>query len=138
MRLDPSDARPIYRQVADHLRLAITSGGYAPGEKLPSGRELAREYGIAPMTVSSALKVLHDEGLVGSLQGSGVYVLQPGQRPPGSVTSPKRLDRLDAEVADLRRQVTELAGQVRDLYEQIGLPRGEPQPGTVGRSRRAR
>jgi DNA-binding GntR family transcriptional regulator len=134
MRLDPGDARPIYRQVADHLRQAITSGAYAPGEKLPSGRELAREYGIAPMTVSSALKVLRDEGLIGSLQGSGVYVLQPGQRPPVSATSPKRIDRLDAEVADLRRQVTELAGQVRDLYERIG----QRQPGAVRRSSRAR
>jgi GntR family transcriptional regulator len=130
MRLDPSDARPVYRQVADHLRQAITSGAYAPGEKLPSGRDLAREYGIASMTVSSALKVLRDEGLIGSMQGRGVYVLEPGQRPSSAVTSPRRIERIDAEVADLRRQVSELASQVRDLYERIGQPRSEVHPGT--------
>jgi DNA-binding GntR family transcriptional regulator len=130
MRLDPSDARPVYRQVADHLRQAITSGAYGPGEKLPSGRDLAREYAIAPGTVLSALQVLRDEGLIGSMQGRGVYVLHPGQRPSSAVTSPKRLDRIDAEVADLRRQVSELVGQVRDLYERIGQPRSEVHPGT--------
>jgi DNA-binding GntR family transcriptional regulator len=138
MRLDPSDARPVYRQVADHLRQAITSGAYSPGEKLPSGRDLAREYGIAPMTVSTALKVLKDEGMIGSLQGRGVYVLLPAQRPPSAVTSPRRLDRIDAEVADLRRQVGELADQVRELQERIGQRRGEAHPGTARRSGRAR
>jgi GntR family transcriptional regulator len=129
MRLDPSDARPAYLQVADHLRQAITSGAYGPGEKLPSGRTLAREYGIAPMTASSALKVLRDEGLIGSLQGRSFYVLDTVQRPSRATTSSRRLDRMDAELADLRRQVAELAGQVHELQEQIGRPSGEIHPG---------
>jgi hypothetical protein len=64
------------------------------------------------------------------MQGRGVYVLEPGQRPSSAVTSPRRIERIDAEVADLRRQVSELASQVRDLYERIGQPRSEVHPGT--------
>jgi GntR family transcriptional regulator len=137
MRLDPGDGRPAYLQVADHLRQAITSGAYGPGEKLPSGRTLAREYGIAPMTASSALKVLRDEGLIGSLQGRSFYVLDAVQRPSHAATSPRRLDRIDAEVADLRRQVTDLAGQVRELQERAGQQQDAAHPGTSPRPERA-
>jgi DNA-binding GntR family transcriptional regulator len=137
MRLDPGDARPAYLQVADHLRQAITSGAYAPGSKLPSGRTLAREYGIAPMTASSALKVLRDEGLIGSLQGRSFYVLGEVQRPSRAAASSRRLDRIDAEVADLRRQVTELTEQIRELQEHAGRPRVDPHPAASRRSGRA-
>ena len=49
-------------QVADELRAAIGSGRYAPGERLPSHRDLAREYGVALMTMQRALGALADEG----------------------------------------------------------------------------
>ncbi|MEV8439146.1 GntR family transcriptional regulator [Actinosynnema sp. NPDC051121] len=74
MALDPDDSRPPYRQVASALREAITTGRYAPGAKLPSRAQLAADYGVAPMTVQSALRELRGEGLVVSRQGSGVYV----------------------------------------------------------------
>jgi DNA-binding transcriptional regulator YhcF (GntR family) len=74
MSLDPDDPRPPYQQVANHLRAAILTRKLAPGEKLPSGNELARRYGVARMTVQQAVRVLRDEGLIVSRQGSGVYV----------------------------------------------------------------
>ncbi len=45
-----------------------------PGEKLPSGNELAKRYGVARMTVQQAIRLLRDEGLIVSRQGSGVFV----------------------------------------------------------------
>jgi DNA-binding transcriptional regulator YhcF (GntR family) len=74
MSLDPDDPRPPYQQVANHLRAAILTRKLAPGEKLPSGNELAKSYGVARMTVQQAIRVLRDEGLIVSRQGSGVYV----------------------------------------------------------------
>ena len=41
MDLDPDDPRPPYQQVANALRAAILTRKFAPGEKLPSGNELA-------------------------------------------------------------------------------------------------
>ena len=43
--------QPIYSQLTQRLTEAIVSGIYAPGEKLPSVRELAVEAGVNPNTV---------------------------------------------------------------------------------------
>lgn len=74
MSLDPDDPRPPYQQVANALRAAILTRKLAPGEKLPSGSELASRYGVARMTVQQAIRLLRDEGLIVSRQGSGVFV----------------------------------------------------------------
>lgn len=81
--LDPADPRAPYQQVANALRAAILTRKLTPGEKLPSGSELARRYGVARMTVQQAVRLLRDEGLVVSRQGSGVYVRQRAERPVG-------------------------------------------------------
>src|SRR6266545_7773595 len=83
MSLDPDDPRPPYVQVANALRDAITSGTLRPGEKLPSGSDLAERYGVARMTVQNAVRLLRDEGLVVSRQGSGVFVRSRTERPVG-------------------------------------------------------
>src|SRR6266849_6219608 len=83
MSLDPDDSRPPYQQVANALRAAILTGKYAPSEKLPSGHELAKHYAVARMTVQQALRILKDEGLVISRQGSGVFVRSRTVRPVG-------------------------------------------------------
>ena len=74
MALDPDDPRPPYQQVANALRAAILTRKFVPGEKLPSGNELAQRYGVARMTVQQAVRLLRDEGLIVSRQGSGVFV----------------------------------------------------------------
>ncbi|MEU6412993.1 GntR family transcriptional regulator [Microbispora sp. NPDC046933] len=81
MSLDPDDPRPPYKQVANALRAAILTRRFEPGEKLPSGAELASTYGVARMTVQQAIRLLRDEGLVVSRQGSGVFVRERTERP---------------------------------------------------------
>ena len=83
MSLDPDDPRPPYMQIANALRAAILTKQLAPGEQLPSGNELSKRYGVARMTVQQALRVLRDEGLVVTRQGSGVFVRGRSERPVG-------------------------------------------------------
>ncbi|MGH7748616.1 MAG: GntR family transcriptional regulator, partial [Candidatus Dormibacteria bacterium] len=83
MSLDPDDPRPPYQQVANALKAAILTKKFAPGERLPSGTELAKRYGVARMTVQHALGVLRDDGLIVSRQGSGVFVRERTERPIG-------------------------------------------------------
>ena len=83
MTLDPDDPRPPYMQIANALRAAILTKQLAPGEQLPSGNELAKRYGVARMTVQQALRVLRDEGLIVTRQGSGVFVRGRSERPVG-------------------------------------------------------
>ena len=68
--------QPIYSQLTQRLTEAIVSGIYAPGEKLPSVRELALEAGVNPNTVQRALTELEREGLVFSQRTAGRYVTE--------------------------------------------------------------
>jgi GntR family histidine utilization transcriptional repressor len=58
------------------LRERIARGGWQPGVKLPSERELVTEFGCARMTVHRALNDLEEEGLIERRQGSGSYVAE--------------------------------------------------------------
>ena len=68
--------QPIYSQLTQRLTEAIVSGIYAPGEKLPSVRELALEVGVNPNTVQRALTELEREGLVFSQRTAGRFVTE--------------------------------------------------------------
>lgn len=72
--IDHTDPRPPFRQIADDLRDQIRDGRLAPGDKLPSERELVERHGTAQATVRQALAVLRLEGLVIPQQGKGVFV----------------------------------------------------------------
>lgn len=68
--------QPIYSQLTQRLTEAIVSGIYAPGEKLPSVRELAVEAGVNPNTVQRALSELERDGLVFSQRTAGRFVTE--------------------------------------------------------------
>ncbi|MGH9460361.1 MAG: GntR family transcriptional regulator [Vicinamibacteria bacterium] len=64
----------LYLQLATLLRQMIQSGQFAAGGKLPSIQSLAREYGVAQVTVCQALAMLENERLVQRHQGKGTFV----------------------------------------------------------------
>ncbi|MER7005238.1 GntR family transcriptional regulator [Dactylosporangium sp. NPDC000555] len=81
--LDPDDPRPASQQIANVLRAAILTRRFQPGERLPSQNELAERYGVARETVKVALRVLREERLIVSRQGSGAFVRAQTERPVG-------------------------------------------------------
>lgn len=68
------EPRAKYRQVADLLRAAIKAGEYAPGSALPSQPKLAAKYDITQSSVSKAVAILEQEGLVRTGQGRPTFV----------------------------------------------------------------
>lgn len=81
MQLAGAESVPTYERVATMLRTAIAAGELPPGSKLPSGPELAKQFGIARMTVQKGIDQLKSEGLVTSRPGSGVFVQDPKSHP---------------------------------------------------------
>jgi DNA-binding transcriptional regulator YhcF (GntR family) len=132
MELDPNDPRPPYQQVANALRAAILTKKFQPGEKLPSGPQLADRYGVARMTIQQAIRVLRDEGLIVSRQGSGVFVRERTERPVGLRPHLERAFE-DAKVSiDFAGFSGEtLAGAITEPLDKIRAGRLRPESLTV-------
>ncbi len=69
-----TSGRPIYQQIASHIRSQIDAGQLSPGDRVPSVRELASELAIAPATVARSLRMLIDAGVLEAKVGSGTRV----------------------------------------------------------------
>ena len=67
---------PLYEQLYRHIAAAIQSGRLAPGEKLPSKRQLCATLGISMSTVETAYSMLTAEGYLLARPRSG-YTVAP-------------------------------------------------------------
>ncbi len=76
---------PVYRQLADGLRLLILDGRLPLDSRLPGERELAAALGVSRTTVAAALGQLREEGYLLSRHGSGSTTILPEG---GLTTSP--------------------------------------------------
>lgn len=74
LNIDSRSAIPVFQQIVDQIHFAINTGELAPGDKLPSIRNLATENGIAANTVTKALRQLEFRGLVTARDRSGYLV----------------------------------------------------------------
>src|SRR5882757_200687 len=82
LHLARDGSETLMRQLTDQLRLLITGGRLAPGQRLPSSRQLAQALDLSRNTVSFAIEQLAAEGYVS---------LSAGRRP--SVSEGLSLDR---------------------------------------------
>jgi GntR family transcriptional regulator len=69
-------AEPMYRQIADDLRLKIESGELPQGEQLPTEIELMEQYDASRNTVRDAIKLLTTRSLVETRAGQGTFVVE--------------------------------------------------------------
>ncbi|GAA0469507.1 hypothetical protein Aca07nite_27750 [Actinoplanes capillaceus] len=75
------------RQVARNIRTAIEAGVLKDGQVLPSTRELAVQWGVSVFTITEAMKILTQEGLVISQSRSKRTVHAPNQREHAEIRS---------------------------------------------------
>ena len=68
----------VVNAVVEKLRQALARGQWRSGEMLPGQRELAEQLGISRPSLREAVTVLETLGLVRSMPGKGVLVLEPG------------------------------------------------------------
>lgn len=101
-----------YQKVEEHIRDLLKSTDYAPGDRLPSERDLAGTLGVNRLTVRRAVNNLIRAGL---LEGNGTS----GTR----VASPKMVRRVDVyQSVGIHRVITGLGGAPSNklLHFQIG------------------
>jgi GntR family transcriptional regulator/MocR family aminotransferase len=72
--INRGSAVPLHRQVYDEWRNGILTGRFAPGERVPSSRDLAAALAVSRATVTAAYDQLIAEGYLESERGSGTFV----------------------------------------------------------------
>ncbi len=69
---------PLYQQIIDGVRRAVSEGRLEPGIALPSFRALAAELMVSLITVKRAYEDLEREGIIFRRQGLGTFVADHG------------------------------------------------------------
>jgi len=114
----PGDELPLYRQIVRQVTDAIAGGRIAPGERLPSHRELAVQLVIAPLTVKKAYDELERERLIETQRGKGTFVCAN----PPAVDPARQRERLRETAQRLLSQAA-LGGvpyrEVLDLLDEV-------------------
>ena len=77
VRIDQALDVPLYQQLRNEIVRGIAQEELAPGDALPSVRNLASDLGINLHTVNKAYALLRDEGFVLMRGRQGAFVAQP-------------------------------------------------------------
>ena len=71
---DFNDHRPIYRQIIDRFSRSLVRGEIAPGDRIPSIRELAVDLKVNANTIQRAYQEMERDALIFSQRGTGYFV----------------------------------------------------------------
>ena len=88
MSAPPGREIPPYARVVADIRARIAAAELGPGDRVPSTREITRDWGVAMATATKALAALRQEGLVEAVRGVGTVVRDASTRTP--VEPPER------------------------------------------------
>lgn len=77
LQIDPQSREPLVAQLRGQLRAQIRRNRLVVGQRLPSMRQLSKEYGISVGIVKQAIDALAMEGYLRAQRGSGVFVAEP-------------------------------------------------------------
>ncbi len=117
MRVAPI-AAPVRRQVVETLRAAITSGRFAPGQRLVE-KDLCDLLGVSRPSVREALRELESEGLISTIPNRGPLVSTLSARDAASIYEVRGvLEGLAAKLFAERatdEQIAELSASVDRL-----------------------
>jgi GntR family transcriptional regulator len=72
--IEPDNGLAIYDQIVRQVKFAVASGALAPGQLVPSLRELAGQLALNPNTVARAYRDLQAEGILDMVRGTGLEV----------------------------------------------------------------
>jgi GntR family transcriptional regulator len=76
--VDPRSGVPIYLQIAEQVKRSVALGLLAPGEQLPTVKQLSAELVVNPNTVSRAYRELEREQIVDTQPGRGSFIASDG------------------------------------------------------------
>lgn len=122
IKLDMSSPTPLYTQIKNQIVIAIASGDYVRGARLPSVRSFAEELEVNMHTVNKAYLLLRDEGYITLDRRRGAVVAPAASEPSENFLAALREEMLPAAAQAKcmgmgRKEFRKLCTQV---YESLG------------------
>ena len=109
------DGSPIYQQILLYIKRGVIAGTIKDGDELPSRRVLSALLGVNPNTVQKAYRLLEEERLIQSLQGSKSTMMLTAEK---SAAIKEELLEADAKGAVLKlKQMGVSKGEAISLIE---------------------
>jgi GntR family transcriptional regulator len=131
--ISQSDGRPMYLQIMEQIRQRVAVGEWAPGDEIPSIRQLAVTLSVSVITVKRAYLELEREGVILTQHGKGSIVAPDPDLTPrlyeqelsGHLEQAAQLGSLlGLTTADLEHRLREAATSVKDS---TNLPQDQTQ-----------
>lgn len=76
LQIDHNDGSPIYKQIIEQIKHAISVGVFKVNEPIPTIREMAVQLKVNPNTVAKAVRELERDGFVKTFVGKGSFVTE--------------------------------------------------------------
>jgi len=74
IQIDIDDKAPLFTQVMEQIKQAVSSGDLAAGSPLPAIRQLARDLGINTKTVAKAYRLLERDNVIQTKGYRGTFI----------------------------------------------------------------
>ncbi len=118
--LSASDPRPMYQQIVDQVTAKVIAGDWAPGQALPSIRELAAASQVSVITVRRAYEELERAGVIATRQGKGSVVAERERLP--TLLMHEELHRQLAALLACAARLGLTRGDLHRLLDDAGEP----------------
>jgi DNA-binding transcriptional regulator YhcF (GntR family) len=127
VQIDPNSSTPIYEQIIARIEEAVATGSLAPGERLPTVRDLAAELAVAPGTVARAYSALEECGILETRGARGTRVAEQAASAP-------QKEELRPALADLLRPIAvaayHMGARAQDVHAALELAMSDIFPTT--------
>ncbi len=121
-----------HQRARDEIQLMIRNEKLAPGHRLPTEAEYARQLKVSHQTIRRALDDLARDGLIVRVRGSGSYVADRNAKPliPGRTLRLALLWPIDSELENL--EGTYLSDMTKGVLRELGMAGTAPQSMSTG------
>lgn len=121
LRLDPTDAVPLWKQLEEGLRRLMASGRLSRGSLVPSVREMAQTLQVNPSTIVRAYNALIEAGIFEARPGLGTFVSEKAAAHPRDVklALETAADRFAGMAASLEVPAEEAVSALRMSFRRL-------------------
>jgi len=104
LTVDPRSGVPIYLQIIEQVKRSVALGLLAPGEQLPTVKQLALDLTVNPNTVARAYRDLEHDAIIETASGRGSFVRLNGTAAAASIGAGRDVARvsIDSAVRDAK------------------------------------